>query len=127
MFLRFVSFDIDDDAHVRGGIFGAAYELRDSGRLPVYEAEVLREVIDWFGRHLERPARFSRSGGPPKAVCWFRSSAREYLKRTWELVAILENNDVAIEMIKSDQPGYVVYEDDFQLVAEPFGDLRRSK
>jgi hypothetical protein len=60
-----------------------------------------------------------------KAVCWFRSSAAEHLRRVWEMIAILENNDVPIFMIKTERPGYVVYEDVVQVVAEPFVDLKR--
>jgi hypothetical protein len=60
-----------------------------------------------------------------KAVCWFRSSAAEHLRRVWEMIAILENNDVPIFMIKTEKPGYVVYEDVVQVVAEPFVDLKR--
>jgi hypothetical protein len=38
------------------------------------------------------------------------------------MVAILENHDVWIEMLKTERPGYVVYKDEFQVVAEPFAD-----
>ena len=49
------------------------------------------------------------------------------MKRIWEMVEILESNDVLIHMIKTRTPGYVVYEDNFQLVAEPFIDLKRHE
>ena len=62
-----------------------------------------------------------------KGVCWFRSGASEHLKRIWDLIAICENNDVRIYMIKTDQPGYVIYEDAVQVVAEPFVDLKRQE
>jgi hypothetical protein len=38
------------------------------------------------------------------------------------MVAILENHGVWIEMLKTARPGYVVYQDEFQVVAEPFSD-----
>ena len=85
-------------------------------------------IFRWFNENLERPARFSRKPRrQPKAVCWFKPSAKEHLKRIWELVAILESNDVLVHLIKTKTPGYVVYEDDFQLVAEPFIDLKRRE
>jgi hypothetical protein len=37
-----------------------------------------------------------------------------------ELAAILEAHDIRTEMLTTDRPGYVVYEDDYQVVAEPF-------
>jgi hypothetical protein len=130
MFVRFVSVDFDEDAEVRTGIFQAAYDLSDSGTLPDYEHEALSEVLCWFNENLERPTRFSRSLRPhrrPKAVCWFRSSAREHLRRAWELVRILEHNDVPIDTIKIETPGYLVYEDAVQVVAEPFADIKRRE
>jgi len=36
------------------------------------------------------------------------------------MVAILENHDVKVEMLKTQRPGYLVYQDEFQVVAEPF-------
>lgn len=130
MFVRFVSVDLDEDAQVRTGIFQAAYDLIELGSLPAYEDEALSEVLRWFNKNLKRPARFSRSLKPhrrPKAVCWFRSSAREHLRRAWEMVRILEDNNVPIDTIKIETPGYLVYEDAVQVVAEPFADMKRRE
>lgn len=38
----------------------------------------------------------------------------------WELKAIIENHSFNISVLKTDRPGYIVYEDDQQVVAEPF-------
>ncbi|ABF39543.1 hypothetical protein Acid345_0538 [Candidatus Koribacter versatilis Ellin345] len=42
------------------------------------------------------------------------------LDQKWEMVRVLERNGIYIQKIKTDKPGYVVYEDEWQLVAEPF-------
>lgn len=39
-----------------------------------------------------------------------------------EMVLLLEHHDVPIRMVKTTRPGYVVYEDEFQIVAVPFAD-----
>ena len=44
MFIRFVSGEIDADAHVRTGIFCASFDLITSVALPRYEEDALREV-----------------------------------------------------------------------------------
>jgi hypothetical protein len=36
------------------------------------------------------------------------------------MVHILERNGVYVKKIRTDKPGYVIYEDEWQLVAEPF-------
>jgi len=39
-----------------------------------------------------------------------------------EMVALLKHHDLPVRMIKTARPGYVVYEDEFQIVAVPFAD-----
>jgi hypothetical protein len=41
-----------------------------------------------------------------------------------ELVAVLENHGVPVHILKTTRPGYVVYEDEFQVVSEPFRDTK---
>lgn len=57
-----------------------------------------------------------------RALSWFKDSAHAHLERVRRLVALLESCGVVAEMITTERPGYVVYEDDFQMVAEPFAD-----
>lgn len=127
VYLRFVTSEIDPDSGVEAGVFVAAYRLYYSDRLPEYEDERLGDLIAWFRLNLRRPSRFSRSardGGPGRAICWFRPTAREHLARIHEMVVILEDNGVLIRRIKAPKVGYVVYEDEHQVVAEPYADTR---
>jgi hypothetical protein len=113
-------------SRVEAGVFVAAYDLYYNSRLPDYETEQLRALFDWFNLNLERPARFSRSrryGGAGRAVCWFKPTANAHLSKIHEMIFILENNGVLIRMIKANKVGYVVYEDEHQIVAEPFSDM----
>ncbi len=41
-----------------------------------------------------------------------------------ELKAILESNGCPVTVIREDRIGYVVHEDEFQAVAEPFADTK---
>jgi hypothetical protein len=127
VFLRFVSSEIDPCSGVEAGVFVPAYSLYRSNRLPEYEDERLGDLIEWFRVNLRRPSRFSRSArgyGPGRAICWFRPTAREHLARMHEMVVILEDNGVFIRRIKAPKVGYVVYEDEHQVVAEPYADTR---
>ena len=93
--------------------------------LPDYEIDALLELKDWFNMHLESPFHhLPRTDRYRKAVCWFKPTAREQLARAWEMVTILERNDVLIWTIRSPKTGYVYYEDEAQVFAEPFGDVR---
>ena len=126
MYLRFVTAEIDGDSGVEAGVFVAAYRLWYSNSLPDYEDERLGDIMAWFHHNLRRPSRFSRSSrraGPGRAVCWFRPTAREHLARAHDMVNILEENGVFVRRIKAPKVGYVVYEDEHQVVAEPVADM----
>ena len=123
MYLRFVSSTIYWASGVEAGIFIAAYELRDDASLPDYEYERLAGLLSWFDRHLREPARFSRGWrGGRRAVCWFRPTASLHISKAHELAALLREHGVPVRMIKTAKVGYVVYEDEHQIVAEPFAD-----
>jgi hypothetical protein len=40
------------------------------------------------------------------------------------MATLLEECDLFVRFFKSSRPGYVVYEDKFQIVAEPFSNRR---
>ena len=126
MFIRFFSGEIDEYSHVPAGLFCAASQLYWSDDLPEYEIHALHELRVWFNTYLYSPfdyLPYHRRYDP--AVCWFKASAREYLAKAWELVAILERNDVLIWTIRSHRTGYIFYEDDAQVFARPYYDVRR--
>lgn len=37
-----------------------------------------------------------------------------------DVALLLQNHDIHSEIVQSERPGYVVYEDEFQVAAEPF-------
>ena len=126
MFIRFVSGEIHERSHVSAGLFCAASGLRWFDGLPDYEFDALEELKDWFNENLDSPFdHLPRHGCYRPAVCWFKSTAREHLARAWELVAILERNDILIWTIRSPRTGYVYYEDAVQVFARPYDDVRR--
>ena len=125
MFIRFVSGKIDEDSLVAAGLFCAASELRWSEGLPDYEFEALKELRDWFNVHLASPFdHLPRDRRYDRGICWFKPTAHEHLRRAWELAAILERNGVLIWTIRSPRTGYIHYEDEVQVFAQPYDDVR---
>jgi len=127
MFIRFFSGEIDEDSHLSAGLFRVAYRLIEETRLQDYEYEALHEAMLWFDENLVSPYdyRLKPAGLADRALCWFRSSAREHLKRAWEMTAILQDCGIFVWTIKSDRPGYILYEDKVQVLAFPPDDLRK--
>lgn len=125
MFIRFVSGEVDERSHVSAGLFCAAFDLIYEGNLPDYELEALTELRDWFNTHLASPFDHLPSDRRYKrGVFWFKPTARLHIARAWELAIILERHDVLIWTIKTIRTGYVHYEDDVQVFASPYADVR---
>ena len=122
--------DIDEDSAHELGVFHAASNLQAEGLLYAHEEELYDTVRTWFDQHLEKPTRFTAAKSPfthkqKKAISWFKDSADEHLAQVRELVAILQNHNIPVLLLKATRVGYIVYEDEYQIVAEPFADTQR--
>ncbi len=128
MFVRFVCQDEAEGMAARSGFFCAAYELRELATLDEFSHERLEGLLGWFRINLKVPTRFNstKSKGAfrreTKGLSWFKPEATQIMDRCYDLIALLEENGYVIETLRSDRIGYVVYEDESQIVAEPFSD-----
>ena len=121
MFVRFVVGTAAENVAWLTGVITEARLLRDRGELHSYESERLEEIFDWLNEHLPCPpfGEKLRSGEWTRdAVTWFRPEAKGPIGRMWDIVAILQEHGVSIRMVTSERPGKIVYEDDYQVVAE---------
>jgi hypothetical protein len=98
------------------GVIGAAYELL---RQEATSYELRRELehwIEWFEENLPVPDRFNRTKSKgwyrreTRGIAWLRTSAADHL------------GAMATAEVRSERVGYVIYQDEFQLIAEPFRD-----
>ncbi len=123
MFIRFVTGQLDEDTSKPRGIFAAAYELLENGALAESERAEIRRTIDWFKSNLPIPGRFVRSRKPHRednGLCWFKCSATECMSHIRYLVQLVTDHDVVVRDLTTDKPGYLIYEDDSQVVAKLF-------
>jgi hypothetical protein len=129
MYLRFVVPNIDEDSERMLGVFHAIWNLRDRGLLYPYEEDEHDSLRYWFNTYLRKPTRFTAAKPPycgkkRKAICWFKDSAQSHIWQIWGLVAILQDHGIPVHILKTERAGYVVYEDEYQVAAEPFADIR---
>lgn len=125
MFVRFVVPERDEESHCLTGVFQAAFSLRDCGLLNTDEERRFEAIRLWFNCHLPVPSRFTRRRGRQarrQAVCWFKAEAGECLGKVQELRVLLERQGIPTRRLRSERPGYVVYEDQLQVAAVPFRD-----
>lgn len=126
MYIRFVLKRLNESSGLRDGFFSAAYALSRDAGLDEHHVTALHEALDWFELNLEEPNRLNRTKSKgfyrraTKGVSWFKPTAEKHIRRARELARLLEEHGFHVEVLKTDQPGYVVYEDENQVVAEPF-------
>jgi hypothetical protein len=118
-YVRFVIGRKDNESHVEQGIFQAAAVALEWQNITGSDADELNELREWFSQNLEKPNSFGRDT-LRLGICWFKTGATEHIARIWKMVQILERNGIYVKKIRTDKPGYVIYEDEWQLVAEPF-------
>ena len=117
MFVRFVVGSDGEHHRELTGIVTEARLLRDAGRLSSEEAAQLEESYNWLNDHLPVPP-FATRGWPRDVVGWFRDDAHDVIARMWDLVALLEEHGCPVRLLRSKNPGRVLYQDDFQVVVE---------
>ena len=129
-FIRFVLTTPNPDTGVADGVFGQAYKMMKGAELERGEREQLREVIEWFEKNLPAPDCFNRSKSKgyyrraTRGIHWFRDTATECLMKMHLVTNVLESHGHPVSVICESRIGYLVYEDQFQVVAEPFADTR---
>lgn len=124
-YVRFILPSRDKDSHRREGLFQVAYRLRNSQQLSPSHAAGIECLLRWFNEHLPVPNRFSRSRRPHSvghAVCWLKDTAVTHIRIMRSLAEALGDQGLAPSMICTCRPGYIVYEDAWQVAAVPFAD-----
>lgn len=90
---------------------------------------VLDTLLKWFAANLGTPERFNRSRSKgydrrnTRGVSWFRESAGEQISKAHQVAALLRKYGYDVFELRTERPGFVVYSDEHQIVAEPFSDI----
>ena len=124
MFIRFIAEFKNEDDELEKGVFQAAGFIRQSHKTYDYDKNHLLELKDWFNQNLEKPNRFNkakRKNGLNVSLSWFKSSATEHLQKMYEMKVILDKYEIEVTIIKRENPGYIIYEDEYQVSTLPHG------
>ncbi len=100
------------------GIFQLAFELRDRFDAPDYVTRIMAEHLSWLKLNLKSPKVLDDDDNA-RAICWFKSAAQEPLAHIWPMKAMLEDYGYSIDVLKTRDPGRIIYEDDWQVAAKP--------
>ncbi len=119
MYIRFESRDVTEVCSQFTGMFTTAYDMLESPDIDPEDLRLLKKTLCWFERELPVPPAQKSYG---HCVFWFKSESTEITNHAWFLIEILKRYDHDVRMIKSNKPGYIIYEDDHQVGAVPFRD-----
>lgn len=131
----FVRFIVPSRTHAESqtamGLVAAAYELSRSNDVAVpLQAELLRQLA-WIEQHLAVPDRFNRTRSKgwwrreARGLSWLRADAHKHVAALRALAATVMRCGCEVSELRETRIGFVVYEDEVQVVAEPFRDTRR--
>lgn len=118
MLIRFASLSMDRESGNASGMLVVAHQLRDEGDISCDEHEVLRVALLWFTEHLPIP-KILRDVEHRRALSWFKPTASDAISQMWNLKQILESHDIHVQVLSTHDPGIVIYEDEFQVIAKP--------
>ncbi|TNJ32643.1 hypothetical protein [Arenimonas terrae] len=118
MLIRFTVLADDPDSGRTSGVLVAAHTLRDEGDLTVDEHQELRLALSWFNENLRIPSALDRTEHR-RAISWFKPAAAEAIRRMWQLKGLLDIHGLHVDVLRTTDPGIVVHEDDWQVVAKP--------
>ncbi len=121
-YLRFVCFQLVEGQRSRLGLFQALDDARDSDVAPDWALALIRDCELWFIDNLGTPDRFSRGswrGRGQPALSWFKSGATDHIAKMYELKTGLEACGIHVDVLRTRDPGHILYEDRWQVAAEP--------
>jgi len=122
VFVRFVVGSDGQHHKLLTGIITEARLLRDQGELTLEEVGRLDELYVWFNEHVTVPP-FPTGRFPSDAVSWFKHNAYEPVNKMWDVVALLRDHGVEVRLLRSANPGRVIYEDQVQVLVDEWNHL----
>jgi hypothetical protein len=122
VFIRFVVGSDGQHHKELTGILAEARLLRERDQLTAEESARLEELYTWFNEHVPVPP-FSASRWPRDVVAWFKYDAFEPVARMWDVVALLREHGLEVRLLRSANPGRVVYEDGIQVLVDEWNRL----
>src|SRR5262245_35069208 len=125
MYMRYTVGRQDERSGSTEGLFTVAYRELSRGEMADYERQWLEDLLAWFKKKLKVPAAVLRPESNRRAICWFRESSKEVVSKAAELAGFLGERGHFFEMLRTDEPGIIVYEDGHQVAAKPFRKKRK--
>jgi hypothetical protein len=104
------------------GIFSMCWQLIQNDTMIGEDADLYREIDDWFASHLPWPEPCKRQ---EKVVCFFKTeNSDEMIKMIRPALWLLERYNHPYYLVYTNTPGEIVYEDKYQVAVKVPGTLK---
>ena len=123
MYLRFITEYVDKNGDIDRGIFNVLRFIREDSATQDDDADLLKNLMNWFNNNLDAPDKFSNATNKnPESISlsWFKDSAKKHIGKIYEIRGLLSKYGIEVEVLTTKTPGYIIYEDDYQISAIPF-------
>lgn len=117
MYIRFVVGSESDSPRMQSGLFVEVANLKRKDLLEPYQIKHVNDIFEFFNSNLPCPP-FSKKKWSIDAISWFKDTATDHIDKMRDLAVILEENNLIIRVLKTDKPGMILYEDEFQIIAQ---------
>ncbi|MER8072117.1 hypothetical protein ABTZ59_27845 [Streptomyces sp. NPDC094034] len=105
------------------GVFGLINTLAREGKLTAEQEAFRRGNNSWYNAAYTDPSTVDATVYDheinPGAAAWFKPSATHLLERVPGYLQVLAAHGVECQLVRSADPGRIIYEDDFQVVVIP--------
>ncbi|CAM3069653.1 hypothetical protein [Rariglobus hedericola] len=117
-YYRYCSAAISPYTRERYGIFISVWHLIRDKKVTAEEEAAYWKARAWFETHLIIPP-FYKEGNPDRALTWFKATAMDcHIVQELKFYRDLaQKYGVQIDLVSTDAPGEIIYEDDYQIGA----------
>ncbi len=119
MYTRAVISAIDRDSYQRTGVLIAGHELLKTNWLDERNENCLRDLLGWFNQNIPIPRQ---RRWKTRSIFWFKGYDGEWVDYFERLCRFMCRWYDRVEVLETRKPGYLIYEDDYQVAAIPFRD-----
>ena len=121
-YTKFITLFLDDIDDEEKGFYNAALYLNEFGILSEEKKKKLENNLKWIDSNLNKRPDFNQNQDEFSLdipMTWLKGNASEHIIRMNEIKDIMEENDILVEVLETDDLGTILYEDEFQVVALP--------
>ena len=113
-YIRIQGREIAEFTDYANGVFGIFRDFEKKHVMTDEDLELYQEVVDFFTNELPWPPMCN---GREKVICFFKTeNSREMMKYMNPLLWLLERYNHPYDVVYTNFPGEIVYEDQYQIV-----------